>query len=1036
MMNCAKRNIRFNPLLTPSAGRRLPIAIAVIQILLALASASARAETDAIDLRAFAAPEGAIKAIVPADRVVWLNLVTTKPSHEAVEISLTEFRDDQGNAVPVYFMPETGTNNKRKTGVRLPLDRDRLTLRLDASALMPGRAYTGELWVKKPDQSLKRFPVRLETGDIKIFQGTSSTAAGLDVTVPANGTTTVSIETAALRVYGETADFRLSSFMGQDSGTAARVYFVEEDGSRKAVAKDVPLDKGTIPMALDATDLASGETYLGTLSTEIEGRYLAPFTLKMSRKIIPRDAVIAVDKPIPTKVTCYYECRPPAIDVVLQEKSGRRPLIGISVEADSPSGESNLNPVTDLLVTLNPPHQDGHKTENLWQLNPDNAAAVKRRSLSPGAQAVMHVSFRKELPPGKYQTVLKVRALNAKPDDLPKLPISVEIQYPWWYALIVLILAVLVSYLAAKGIRTKMRRLRLTAKVGKLKNAYWLQRDRSGALPVVRVKAVLSRVQKALANEKGIIPWFSVPGTLEGQVEAVEKRLPYLFRLCACRAYWEQSNEEPMVVRRAQKVLRGIIQVFADCSLDKDLGEDIKEQLTNLEKWENEEELQGLYWLDLLKDIRQLQHKVQGQLRRFDPPDLDPLQKVLDRLLFPVAQLKKAMNLLDDVKNNLSAKNSQDTREALTSASRVLHDFYTGSAKPVHDLLGAAGEALGNVEKRGTAELEEKLKLLRHGMETGKWVESPHTPAEVAQQLDAVTPLYPQALEQKKQRIANLLREVAKGDPTRIEEDPAAARSALETIKTSDREIVRSLLLALKPHIRPVDLPEAIERERTYATLKLIWAQRNDEEMLKELIDLQKRNRTLEELFRKVDTWVWQRLRDNVHIELRGSDGDVETYQLFDLEVRPNKEKLGGNYLFKHGLLYEWTIGFGTKIPLTPKTREPKVTQFIPVANEKITVSVRIRFEDMGDCLDIDDFKFSSKPSGEFGFIKAFQSVEVMALGLALLAAVATGMNSSYYTTALKGSAESYVALFLWGIGADQVKNLLQNLKSYMGGES
>jgi len=111
------------------------------------------------------------------------------------------------------------------------------------------------------------------------------------------------------------------------------------------------------------------------------------------------------------------------------------------------------------------------------------------------------------------------------------------------------------------------------------------------------------------------------------------------------------------------------------------------------------------------------------------------------------------------------------------------------------------------------------------------------------------------------------------------------------------------------------------------------------------------------------------------------------------------------------------------------------VTQFIPAAEKEITVSVKITFEKINDWFEIKDFTFSSKPSGEFGFIKAFQSVEVMALVLALLAAVGTGMNSSYYKSALEGSMQSYVALFFWGIAADQVKNLLQNLKSYMGNE-
>ena len=600
--------------------------------------------------------------------------------------------------------------------------------------------------------------------------------------------------------------------------------------------------------------------------------------------------------------------------------------------------------------------------------------------------------------------------------------------------MIVLIVAVLVSYLAAKGICTKMRRVKLAAQVSNLKNAYWLQRDRSGALPVVRVKAVLSRVQKALANEKGIVSWFSVPGTLEAQFKVVETRLPYLSRLCACRAYWELSNDDPMVVRRAQKGLRGIIQEFADSPFEKYLNDDIKEKLANLEKWENQEELPGFYWLDLLKDIRQLQYKVQGQLRHFDSPALKQLEMLLDQLLSLMADLKQAMNLLESVKNNLSATNSMDTSDTLSSANELLHNFYMSSVKPVYDLLREAGEGLKKVENSGTAELEEKLKKIRAELETGRLVRDWQTATGVAQKLDAITSLHPQELERQIQQVRKLLREVAKRDPSRIEAELKEADSALETIKLSDREIVRELLFALKPDLQPEGLHEAIQRERTYAALKVIWEQRNDKEMIKELINLQKENRALEELFHKVDTLAWKRLRGKINVELRGSEGDVETYQLFDLEARPDNDKLGGNYLFKHGLVYEWTIDFGES-PLTPKTREPRVTQFIPIAKKEIKASVKITFEELDDSMSTNGFKFSSKPSGEFGLIKAFQSVEVIALLLALLAAVGTGMNSSYYETALEGSTQSYVALFFWGIAADQVKNVLQNLKSYMGNE-
>ena len=86
-----------------------------------------------------------------------------------MEISLTQFRDEYGNPVSVYFVPGKETDKEPKTRITIQLDRDRTTLRLNAAALSLDRVYTGELWVKGPKESLKQFTVQLKTGKLIPF---------------------------------------------------------------------------------------------------------------------------------------------------------------------------------------------------------------------------------------------------------------------------------------------------------------------------------------------------------------------------------------------------------------------------------------------------------------------------------------------------------------------------------------------------------------------------------------------------------------------------------------------------------------------------------------------------------------------------------------------------------------------------------------------------------------------------------------------------------------------------------------------------
>ena len=65
----------------------------------------------------------------------------------------------------------------------------------------------------------------------------------------------------------------------------------------------------------------------------------------------------------------------------------------------------------------------------------------------------------------------------------------------------------------------------------------------------------------------------------------------------------------------------------------------------------------------------------------------------------------------------------------------------------------------------------------------------------------------------------------------------------------------------------------------------------------------------------------------------------------------------------------------------------------------------------------------------DFGVTSAFRVAEVMALSIATLFALVSGLGTFYFNAPVFGSVQDYIALFIWGAGVDQTKNFIQNLE-------
>jgi hypothetical protein len=236
----------------------------------------------------------------------------------------------------------------------------------------------------------------------------------------------------------------------------------------------------------------------------------------------------------------------------------------------------------------------------------------------------------------------------------------------------------------------------------------------------------------------------------------------------------------------------------------------------------------------------------------------------------------------------------------------------------------------------------------------------------------------------------------------------------------------------------PNTIEEAAAIENDYAKLKLLWEKREDDVLMDALITWQER--FVDQMFDVVDDAAWNKLKeanaDSSWLQSPRVTGPepLRANQLITFKLKPIPPELGDNFLFKHGLTYEWTITHSQKKSapkqlLNIENKEPQLFHYVSEPGW-IDVSVVLHrgpAESLGPISLLSNARISR--SREFGALTRFQTAEVLSLCIALVLASLTGMQALYFKNATFGSLTDYVALALWGFGTDQAKNFIQLLR-------
>jgi hypothetical protein len=420
---------------------------------------------------------------------------------------------------------------------------------------------------------------------------------------------------------GGKLDIYLSPFRGTHGDTVS----VEPTIDGLAAGKDrlalAAAGGSVFQLRLRAPALSYPGKYSGTLTVLLDGKRRQTDRLELIRPSLPRQAKLAVDWKTPTLHETTLSLarvlsltQPGSFDLQVRNPSADWPAEGIflrALDVSAPPG-NNFQPERHLQLSWN-----GAPAEGLWR----SPASGGARSIAPNQQVA--ISGRAAgLAPGEYTLKVALGAANAALDNENPVTLKIFVKHGVLLPLLVLLLAILISWVATKGLEAQRRRGAQLAKVHEVRKGAWAsERD---LMPAVAARALLKQAEDR--NQR----WFDAlfgQDTTSAHLAKAELLAKLVARIGDLRHRIARSGWRTMVAHRANKRLTDVVAMIHPDTMDANSAARVGGALDALEKWFGAQEHDALYMAAFNSDIGRLLHQAQPQA--FAPHDklIDALRK-------------------------------------------------------------------------------------------------------------------------------------------------------------------------------------------------------------------------------------------------------------------------------------------------------------------------------------------------------------------------------------------------------------------------
>ena len=265
----------------------------------------------------------------------------------------------------------------------------------------------------------------------------------------------------------------------------------------------------------------------------------------------------------------------------------------------------------------------------------------------------------------------------------------------------------------------------------------------------------------------------------------------------------------------------------------------------------------------------------------------------------------------------------------------------------------------------------------------------------------------------------------------------------LWTTDAASRQEVLNQLADIERPDRPGNLADIIEFDNKYAQLRVLWENRDNEDIRAKLLDRVVQGDTWAAL-EIADTALWDRVMGMVaapdgSVKLVPNDSErppapIQAFGPIRFSIKFRDRKVSESHVINSAVECLWRFVLepnnGDKIQWTQDTIGPEVVQYAPQEG-KLTIEATLTYGDK--TTQVGPVELTIAPASEYSAHTSFRRAELVTLGAAGLIAIVSGLKMFYFDNATFGSPGDYLSLFLWAVGVDQGKNLTEIMRTDEG---
>ncbi|MEA2164581.1 MAG: hypothetical protein QOK37_2708 [Thermoanaerobaculia bacterium] len=417
-----------------------------------------------------------------------------------------------------------------------------------------------------------------------------------------------------------------------------------------AVTKPLPFpETGVIDICLQIPAGLSDPRYTGSMILTAKGVKPAVKAFAIVRPqatlIVQPIATQLVTLPFFSRFTSNHRAtsnasaaKPPQPDpqhtftVLLTEKSGATSADGILAGVSVSKTPGAFDVKENMAFRIN--GQDVSNAES--SPAPTDTAQIALRRVPPGGQIGLAASLY-DLSPGEYNATLRFASPNSIADDSQKQSLIIQVRDSIWWAVIVLIAAVSVSFIATKVLVLLRRRANLQRQIHNLTPQWFSGLPQT--VPVVWVRASLHQ-----ANRLSSRFWLTSPDLIETQVNDVRTMLKILDQAHQLREQLSRALDE-FLLRRVLIDLETVIARLDAGAPDEASVTRISSDLKTYEDWLAKDKILTKFQSDVMPAMRSLEAEIAaaGAIPAAAQPMIDELRKAMKDAL------DKPPDVLDDM---------------------------------------------------------------------------------------------------------------------------------------------------------------------------------------------------------------------------------------------------------------------------------------------------------------------------------------------------------------------------------------------------